>query len=273
MSTLNEPLLSISPLNRMLKKEFKNYTKLKKKSTKNESTTIQHQNVQPKILLEILSAKLTTIVLILTYLTFILCFSFDIYNTKRAFSSSNFDFTPSNTTICTNHTNNNNQTILSENNTTQCTNINEPYYWNATINNLKNIISFELSVSQYNFTTIVNWTNTITTDIDTMNDNKVNTNNICEIASFVYDIQLYACYLSSGCDSAHDLNTYLEPIAAFVEKREYAINEWRPVLKLYKQTVNISLCDLKSGNEPFTYTLVPNTFQNQVRSATTLHCI
>ena len=260
MSTLNEPLLSISPLKRMQKKYFKNYSELKKKSTKHEPTAIQHQNVQPKIVLEVLSAKLTTIVLILTYLTFILCFSFDIYNTKRAFSSSNFDFTPSNTTICPNNTDYNNQTAQLINNT-QCNNTNEPYYWNATINNLKNIISFELSVSQYNFTTIVNWTSTMNTDTDTASDNKDTNTKICEIASLVYDVQLYACYLSSGC--VPDLNTYQKP-KPFVEKREYAINEWRPVLKLYKQTVTISLCDLKSGNEPFIYTLVPNTFQNQV---------
>ena len=248
----------------MQKKDFKNYSKLKKKSTKHEPTAIQHQNVQPKIVLEVLSAKLTTIVLILTYLTFILCFSFDIYNTKRAFSSSNFVFTPSNTTICPNNTDYNNQTAQLINNA-QCNNINEPYYWNATINNLKNIISFELSVSQYNFTTIVNWTSTMNTDTDTASYNKDTNTKICEIASLVYDVQLYACYLSSGC--VPDLNTYQKPKPAFVEKREYAINEWRPVLKLYKQTVNISLCDLKSGNEPFIYTLVPNTFQNQVRLA------
>lgn len=210
-----------------------------------------YADVRPKILLEVISKRTTTVVLSLTYISFFICFIIDMLNTRIAFTSSNFKFEP---LSCIQHSNGPkvtstiSPTIVTQSPTplmepthseeSQACRNDQSYSWNGTVNGLNNVISTQLSVTQTNFSSLSNWST-------------IDSSNICQFVSVQFDVTLWACYESYGCGNSfsgaggnNDLHT------------------WHQVIALNSQTATFDSCALSSESSAV-LSLLPNTFQNQ----------
>ena len=215
-------------------------------------TKIYYAQIQPKIMLEILSARTTTAILILTYVTFMFCLVVDMLNTTYSFNDSNFSFNPppcfsssSNTyssllisgapTLSPTITSTDITTIVGAD--SQNCGLGSSYSWNCSVYNLKNIISAEFTATQTNFSSITNYSST---------------SQSCEIAQLLFDVTLFACYRAEGCGDTFSS----DPL-------DNGKSTWHRALHLTQQLAAVDLCQARR-RDSITITLFPYTFQNQV---------
>ena len=121
-----------------------------------------YNNNKPRIFLETLTARSTTLVFMTTYLAFIVGFAIDVSSVYQGFSSSGHEMSGLTTT----------------------TNING---WTGTVTGLNNVISFSLVLQQSNFTSI--HTSQLEEEANKHGDEIV----------ISYNTELWACYRTDGC--------------------------------------------------------------------------
>jgi hypothetical protein len=183
---------------------------------------------KPKIVLEILSARSALIILIITYLVFIFGFSIDAYNITNGFGNSNAELY---STTCES------QSITTTNLTTSenwgCLSGDT---WNSTVVNLKNVISVQLNVEQFNFSGLFNDTSDI-------------------FKTIYFDVSLYACFVVHGCGDTFTDNP-----------NDNGHNVWHQVLYLDAQPMTISKQGLDANGYSsggVTNSIFEQVFQNQ----------
>jgi hypothetical protein len=193
-----------------------------------------YANNQPRIVLEILSARSALIILALTYTMFIIGFSIDAVSLTKAFHNSNQVLTSQS---CSS------SGITHANYTTSsswgCFDV-ASNSWNSTVVGLNNIISVQLNVEQFNFSGLFNYS----------------TDDPAEPKVVYYNIYLYACFQSSGCGGLF-LNT---------DTNNQNSDNWNQVVVLDGQQIKVYQHDLEYENyapNGLTRTVLDNTFQNQ----------
>jgi hypothetical protein len=183
----------------------------------------------PKIFLETLTARTSLIIIILTYVIFIIGFALDIQTTYQSFNSSNYQL---GAFSCTSYS----ASTYASGETTSCS---QNSQWNATVTDLTNVLSIELKVQQYNLTALVS---------------SPSTNNSFSV---VFNLKIWACYEGEGCGNE------------FKSGDSYTNDPsiWQKVVFLDNQQLDIDLnSDLlyDNNNNPYlTEGLLSNTFQNQ----------
>jgi hypothetical protein len=182
----------------------------------------------PKIFLETLTARTSLIIIVLTYVIFIIGFVLDIQTTYQSFNASNYQLGALSCTSISSSA-----SVSSE--TTSCSQNGE---WNATVTDLTNVLSIELNVKQYNLSSIVN---------------SPTTNNSFSV---IFNLKIWACYEGEGCGNA------------FKSDDSYTSDPsvWQKVVFLDNQQLDIDLNkDLlyDNGSPYLTEGLLSNTFQNQ----------
>jgi hypothetical protein len=109
-----------------------------------------YANNKPRIILETLSARSALIILIITYVVFIIGFIIDAYNITNGFSNSNVNL---GSNLCSS------ESVTTSNFTTSrswgCLDGNT---WKSTVVGLTNVISIQLNVKQSNFSGLFNST-------------------------------------------------------------------------------------------------------------------
>jgi hypothetical protein len=179
----------------------------------------------PKIFLETVTAKTTTLVFAVTYIAFIVGFTYDILTVYKGFKTS--------------------ERVLGAKSCSQ-QNISVSQHpkadfgcssgasWNGLVTSLENVISVSLAVNQNNISTILN----------SKNSSKLESFNL------QYDLRLWACYLPYGCKNN------------FASINDYSDSAWHKVIELPSQSVFIPK-KIAVDNLRFQVGLLPNTFQNQ----------
>ena len=182
---------------------------------------------QPKILLETLAARTTVLLLLLTYICFIVCEVIDFQSIEAGFSA-NAAFPLESLPCPALFPNPAPVTFgcLQSDNTT----------WTGTVLSLSNVISVQLDVRRSNITTPIEH------DKDNVTVTAININ---------YDLNLWACYKSGGCGGS-----FSKDLSGL------AVSEWHQVLTLTNQPLYIDTADaVKVGYVQAP--LINITFQNQ----------
>ena len=187
---------------------------------------------QPRILLETLSSRTTVLLLVLTYICFIVCEVIDFRSIEAGFSNNaafrleslpcpaNFPVPSPVTFGC----------LQSDNST-----------WAGTVLSLRNVISVQLDVRRDNITAPIEH------DKDNVTVTAININ---------YDLHLWACYLSGGCGNSFSKDlSGLDP------------GQWHQVLTLTNQPLFIDTTDAVK-NRFVQAPLINITFQNQESTPT-----
>lgn len=189
-----------------------------------------YANNAPRIFLETITARTATIVICLTYIFFIVCFSMDLNTTYKSFTSSDY-------TIPAYSCGSNSQQLYPHgpkagSNYDGCS---AGARWNSTVTSLENVISIQLDVQQINVTSLL-----------------VNASSTFDV---VYNVSLWACYEADGCgQNFQTSDTYTTDGSI-----------WQKVLALGSQTITVEKDrDVTSANDgTLELELIQNTFQNQ----------
>ncbi len=159
-----------------------------------------YANNAPKILLETISARTTLLIIVVTYVVFIIGFIKDINTTLVGFSSDGHNIGVN----C-----NNSYHPLSSDEYTLYPGCAENNNWNGSVFDLSNVISIELTVGNYNISDET---------IQSMPQN-------IEIGFF---INVWACYDSMGCGNSFTKNT-----------ESNSATQWHSVLSDYSHSIFI----------------------------------
>ena len=187
----------------------------------------------PKIMLETITARTTVLMLLITYVCFILCEVIDFHTLQQSFSTNSlFDLgslpcgasgaSPSSETYG----------CLSNGNTT----------WSGTVLDLKNVISVQLTFRRSNASSYL----------------ETRSRNASSVIDVTYNLNLWACYDEQGC--GHNFASSLSSLAA---------GAWHSVLALsnqpsYASTVTLNPPDqIISYDSQITFPVINTTFQNQ----------
>lgn len=197
----------------------------------------------PKIFLETITARSATLVIVITYVFFIVGFIIDFFTTYSSFNSYNYELNG----LCSLNSNSIQNIVtttsssLSSSNTYGCSDLTS---WNGTINHLTNVISIGLHVDNKNISEVYNYNIS----------NSVTRKNGIEIK---YNVILWACYNIDGCDKNFKYNY------------EYTKNPniYQKVLKNYDQSKQLFFGNDIIKNNEYSYhvsmEIFPTTFQNQ----------
>jgi hypothetical protein len=200
-----------------------------------DSSSVRHAtyaNNQPKILLETISARTVILLLLLTYVCFIICEIIDFRTLEQSFStnslfsleslpcpSSQQGSTPSSST----------RGCLSNGNTT----------WSGTVLSLANVISVQINVKRANITEAL------------IRDAP---HNVSLPVTLFYNLNLWACYESGGCGDSF--------ATSFTTASKASATQWHSVLELSNAALYIDTTEaIKLGYVQAP--LVNITFQNQ----------
>ena len=187
----------------------------------------KYANNAPKIFLETITASTALIVIALTYIFFIVGFAIDFYTTYNSFNRENIEI---NTFNC--------GSINVTRNLIGCSasSHSNNYEWNSTVTKRSNVLSFNLHVQQTNITHLF-------------------TNRSLSF-SVEYNLNVWACYQSNGCDSKLFI-----PANSFNNDG----HQWQQVLSMVGRSLQIDLVSDLSQYDylPIEATLAGNTFQNQ----------
>lgn len=188
-----------------------------------------YANNAPRIFLETITARTASLVIALTYVVFIICFSVDLYTTYKSFTSSNYNipaYTCGSSAAPVNA-----HGPRAGSNYDGCSSGNR---WNSTVIDLDNVISIELSVQQINVTSLLSGANSS--------------------FSIAYNVTLWACYDTDGCGQNFD----------YTEEYTTDGSVWQRVLDS-SETADVDLArDLTAASDgTLEVQLIQNTFQNQ----------
>jgi len=190
----------------------------------------------PKIFLETITARTATLVIIITYVFFIVGFIIDFFTTYSSFNSNKYEL---NGLLC-------NQTKSSSSSSSSSVKYNQYgcshlTSFNGTINHLTNVISVGLHVVNRNISE-KNISNSLT---------------IKNGIQIEYNVILWACYNENGCNSNFQYNY------AYTKNP----NIYQKVLKNYHQIKQLYFGNDIIKNDEYSYhtsmEIFPNTFQNQ----------
>lgn len=205
-----------------------------------EASTVMANQVYattaPKILLEVLTARTTTILFVVTYLVFILGFTLDVHSTVEGFNSFNRQL-PSGVCPSVNGS-------YSSDGDSGCSyaQTEDSSSWVGIVTKLNNVISVEVKVTVGNFTSVV------------VNDTEVSLSdayNANYLQNMYYNITVYCCYQANGCGNE------------FSTKVQVDQNAWYLLLQDENINANINPSSYNSHYQNFEYILVGYTFQNQ----------
>lgn len=183
--------------------------------------TPSYSKFQPKINLEVLSAKSANKMILLTYLVFVICLFLDIFSMVQILSIST--------------------KIVPSNSCTTCdTKSTDPYTYSHYFYNQINVVTYDIQISQSNFTGLVDWTTG-------------SQPHICSEVSLNYDLSIWACYLQNGCTS-------------FDQPNSNANNEnsWHISKQIVNAFIKTDMCELKSLHDHFKHILLDRTYQFEV---------
>ena len=198
----------------------------------------------PKIFLETITARSATLVIVITYVFFIVGFIIDFFTTYSSFNSYNYELDglcSYSNSIQNVMTTSSSSSSLSSSHTYGCSDFKS---WNGTINHLTNVISIGLHVNNKNISELYNYNIS----------NSVTRKNGIEIK---YNVILWACYNLDGCDTN------------FQNNYEYTNNPniYQKVLKNFDQSYQLFFGNDIIKNNEYSYhvsmEIFPTTFQNQ----------
>lgn len=194
------------------------------KKTKRLSMNTIYAGNKPKILLEQVTKRTATLVIVLTYLVFIACFTVDLIRTINSFQDGNRYLLPNfvdNFADCKATDSDWSCSFSRENQTT----------WIGSIYDIGNIISISLQVQATNLTDFS-----------------------AKQIVLEYDVSLYACMEYSCAVDADTLNEFSD----FDES-----TNWDLVLNMRSQTTIISANIARTSSDILPFDIFGNTFQNQ----------
>lgn len=182
----------------------------------------------PRIMLEIMTARSATIIILTTWVIFAISFAVDFYTTYKSFHSSNYALTAFS---CSSY----NSTTMNKYNYFSCGNDNAG--WNATVTDLSNVISFSMNVQQTNLTSILS-------------------NNTASDLIFRYNVEVWTCYNQYGCGDNFNYDGGYSTDG----------NAWQQVLVLTDEEIDVHLSTSVQYDDEgarLSIQLIATTFQNQ----------
>lgn len=129
-----------------------------------------YAHTRPRITVEVLSNKTTSLILNFTYIIFFLCLAYDINREILSFQNDDRIFTP---------------TVLTSVGSNQSTD----YSINITNTNIHNVLSIECAVWQQNFSSVL--------------DSLPESFTCGQTIPLTYDFDIFACYRSDGCGDSY----------------------------------------------------------------------
>lgn len=182
-----------------------------------------YANNQPKIMLEVLSARTTMLILVLTYTVAIIGFKLDFTAIQHGFEDNEL-FIPS--VKCSFGKGRVPQTLIQSNHSLGCYN---GTAWYGLVKGINNVINVELEANMLNMTY---WPKHNMSDIS-------------------FSVELWACYLSDGCDQK------------FADNSDTSYDKYHMVLDLADQSAVETAVSTETLTNMYTSTIIDFTFQNQ----------
>lgn len=180
-----------------------------------------YSNFQPKINLEVLSAKSANRMILLTYFVFIICLFLDLFTVLESLQIKSNLLSPGVCTIC--------------NNTSTDSYTYRNYFYNQ-----NNVVTFQVEVSQSNFTNLVDWT-------------VGSQPHICSPVSLSYDLDIWSCYNANGCTSFDQPNSNINNE-----------NSWHISKQVVNAVISTDMCTLSSLSDKYSYMLLSRTYKFEV---------
>ena len=180
-----------------------------------------YSKYKPKINLEILTSRNATTMLVLTYFMLFACLAGSISISLFVHQNVTRYAYPE---MCSN-----------------CSNTSLPYSTSFNfINPISNIVTFQMQVTQTNFSSLIGWTE----------DSKPN---VCSAVSLKYNTKSWACFNNNGC-----LNFTSEQYSG------ENTNEYFLIGNSDVQTIITNMCALRTSSDGFTLDVIPEVFHIQV---------